>query len=234
MPDNFPFIAGLLASMLHVITGSDHLAAVMPFAVESKRSAWKIGFFWGFGHLAGMLSIGILFMVFEEFIPIEAISNQSEKLVGFVLLFIGFWSFYKIFKKSDSHKHVHIHANESKAIHSHDHLHASNASHEHHHPKPVKQSFGLSFSVGFLHGLAGVAHFILFLPMLGFANPFDGVFYMIGFALGVILAMSGFTFVVGRIAVFSKSEHNEVFFNGIRLTAGLFAIVVGVYWLFLY
>ena len=47
----FPIIAGIIASMLHVISGPDHLAAVMPFAIESKKKAWKIGLFWGFGHI---------------------------------------------------------------------------------------------------------------------------------------------------------------------------------------
>ena len=62
----FPLIAGLMASMLHVITGPDHLAAVTPFVVETKKKAWKIGLFWSFGHLTGMLAIGILFTLFKE------------------------------------------------------------------------------------------------------------------------------------------------------------------------
>ena len=41
MSDSFPFIAALIASILHVITGPDHLAAVIPFAIESSKKAWK-------------------------------------------------------------------------------------------------------------------------------------------------------------------------------------------------
>ena len=41
----FPLFAGIIAAMLHVISGPDHLAAVTPFAIESKRKAWKIGLF---------------------------------------------------------------------------------------------------------------------------------------------------------------------------------------------
>ena len=54
----FPLFAGIIAAMLHVISGPDHLAAVTPFAIESKKKAWKVGLFWGIGHLLGMLSIG--------------------------------------------------------------------------------------------------------------------------------------------------------------------------------
>ena len=56
----FPLFAGIIAAVLHVISGPDHLAAVTPFAVESKKKAWKIGLFWGFGHIGGMLLIGII------------------------------------------------------------------------------------------------------------------------------------------------------------------------------
>ena len=63
----FPFFAGLLASMLHVIMGPDHIAAVIPFAIEAKRKAWKIGLFWGLGHIFGMLLIGLLFLLFKDF-----------------------------------------------------------------------------------------------------------------------------------------------------------------------
>ena len=31
---SFPLIAGLIASILHVITGPDHLAVVTPFAIS--------------------------------------------------------------------------------------------------------------------------------------------------------------------------------------------------------
>jgi len=47
MSSSFLFIAALLAAVLHVITGPDHLAAVIPFAIESKKRAWKVGLFWG-------------------------------------------------------------------------------------------------------------------------------------------------------------------------------------------
>jgi hypothetical protein len=89
----YPLFTGLIASMVHVLSGPDHLAAVTPFAIESKKKAWKVGLFWGFGHFLGMLSIGILFILFKEFIPLEAISEHSEFLVGIVLVALGCWVF---------------------------------------------------------------------------------------------------------------------------------------------
>jgi len=232
MDVTFSLIAGIIASILHVITGPDHLAAVVPFAIESKKKAWKIGLFWGFGHLVGMLFIGILFVVFKELIPIERISEYSEQLVGFVLIGIGVWAFYKIFKKDKNHKHLHVHSENSPIIHSHTHEHSHEKSHHHVHGKTIKQSNYASFSIGFLHGLAGIAHFLLFIPVLSFEEQSDSILYVLGFGLGIVVAMTVFAFVIGKISSFAKNEHNDVFFKGIRLSGGLFAIVIGVYWIF--
>ena len=232
MDITFSLIAGLMASMLHVITGPDHLAAVVPFAIESKKKAWKIGLFWGIGHLVGMLSIGILFMVFKELIPVDSISGYSEQLVGLVLIGIGIWAIYKIFKKDKNHKHLHVHSENSPIIHAHKHEHSHEKSHHHTHDKTIKQSNYASFSIGALHGLAGIAHFLLFLPVLGFDERSDAILYIVGFGLGTLLAMTAFAFVIGKISSFTKDEHNDVFFKGIRLAGGLFAIVIGIYWMF--
>ena len=228
---SFPLIAGIIAAMLHVITGPDHLAAVTPFAIESKKRAWKVGVFWGIGHLFGMGLIGILFLLFEEYLPIEKISNYSEQLVGFVLIFIGLWAFYQIFNKKDSHKHLHVHSNNSPVIHTHPHLHSHKNDHQHTHQNKIKHSYYTSFSVGILHGLAGVAHFILFIPILGFASTIAATQYIIGFAIGTLLAMTVYALVIGKIASLAKKEHNDDFLKGIRLAGGLFAIIIGVYWL---
>lgn len=226
----FPLFAGIIAAMLHVISGPDHLAAVTPFAIESKKKAWKIGLFWGIGHLLGMLSIGVLFLVFKELIPIEKISEQSEKFVGIILIILGLWIFFKIFKEDKKHKHIHVHSQTNPIIHEHPHLHTSEKVHNHKHPN-LKQGFMASLSFGFVHGLAGVAHFLLFLPVIGFKSNIDSVKYIIGFAIGTLLAMIAFAMVVGKVADFSKQDHNENFFKGIRLAGGLFAFIIGIYWL---
>ncbi|WP_299547856.1 sulfite exporter TauE/SafE family protein [Seonamhaeicola sp.] len=231
MTESFPLFAGIIASILHVITGPDHLAAVLPFAVESKRKAWKVGLFWGIGHLAGMILIGVLFVLFKDLIPVDSISAYSEQLVGLVLIGIGVWAIYKIYKKQHQHKHLHVHSEDFPIIHVHEHDHHHNDSHVHSHPKK-KQSWWASFSIGVLHGLAGIAHFLIFLPVLGFESTWDSGSYIVGFGMGTLIAMISFAFVIGKISDYSTNGHNNTFFNGIRLAAGIIAIVVGVYWTF--
>jgi ABC-type nickel/cobalt efflux system permease component RcnA len=232
MDTTFPLTAGLIASILHVIAGPDHLAAVAPFAIESKRKAWKIGLFWGVGHLVGMIAIGLLFATFKELIPVDKISNYSEQLVGFVLMGIGCWALYRIFNKRKHHKHLHVHIENEPVIHSHEHQHDHNSSHHHVHHGKLKQNNFASFSIGILHGLAGISHFLLFLPVLGFETQSDSIAYIIGFGIGILVAMITFAFVIGKVSSIAKNGHSEMFFNGIRMAGGLFAIVIGVYWIF--
>ena len=232
MSFTFPLVAGILASMLHVISGPDHLAAISPLVIETKKKAWKIGLSWGLGHIIGMLLIGVLFLIFKDFIPLEKVSKHSEQLVGVVLIGIGIWTFYGIFKESRIHKHPHIHSEEKPYIHIHKHKHDhSKPTHSHTHTKEINQNVFSSFGIGFLHGLAGIAHFILLLPVLGFESNSEGVQYVIGFGMGTIIAMTMYAIVLNKISSYSKQQHNEMFFKGIRFVGGLFAIVIGFYWL---
>ncbi|MEM8764618.1 MAG: sulfite exporter TauE/SafE family protein [Bacteroidota bacterium] len=231
----FPsFFAGILASVLHVVSGPDHLAAITPLAIETRKKVWRIGLFWGFGHLTGMLVIGLLFLAFQEVIPVELISGYSEQLVGLVLIGVGIWAIFRIFFKGKGHKHPHIHGGEKPYIHVHDHNHEdSTLEHEHNHSKSLQQNSWSSFLIGVLHGLAGIAHFLLLLPVLGFENQVEGMLYIIGFALGTVFAMVIYAFILGRIANGSKKMRSPNTFQGIRIAGGLFAIIVGVYWLYL-
>ena len=170
MLDNFPLFAGLIAATLHVITGPDHLAAVTPIAVDAEAKSWRVGFVWGLGNLMGMLLIGLLFVGFKEQLPIELISAKSELLVGVVLIFLGIFSIYKVLKRR-------------KATLT----------------EGRKQNVISATSIGFLHGLAGVAHFIILLPVLGFETQAESLQYILGFAIGTVGIMTLYTVALGWI-----------------------------------
>ncbi len=218
----------ILASTLHVISGPDHLAAVTPLAISSQRKGWKIGLMWGIGHLLGMLLIGILFLLFKKVIPVDVISAYSEQLVAIVLIVVGLWAFYRIFKEKKKHHHPHMHSDGETHIHTY-----TSSAESHTHKKKIKQNTLSSLGIGFLHGLAGVAHFILLLPVLAFETKLEGIQYIIGFAIGTVLAMTAYALILGNIASYSKKANDPLFFKGIRFAGGLFAVVIGIYWLYL-
>ena len=223
---HIPFITALLASMLHVLSGPDHLAAVTPIAISSDKKPWIIGFLWGFGHVLGMLLIGVLFYFFKDLIPIEKISEYSEQLVALVLIGVGLVSFYRIFKENKKQNYPHFHEKEI-------HIHSHNDQNLHSHTKIVKQNNKSSFGIGFLHGLAGVAHFFLLSPILSFTSKTDSYTYLIGFGLGTIIAMTAYAALIGKISSVSKKTNNNLLTKGIRFSGGLFAFVIGIYWFYL-
>lgn len=196
------FYAGSITSFLHVVSGPDHLAAVTPLSVKNKKRAWQVGLFWGMGHLTGIAIIGGLFLLFKESIPVESISSFSEKLVGWLLIGMGLWGYYRLLGNR-------IHSNSPKK--------AS--------PKHRLSSFG----IGVLHGLAGVSHFILLLPLLSFDHFISGILYLLGFALGTVSAMTLYAYLIGKTSHWAGSHKHWI--NGIRFVAASFAFIIGVYWL---
>ena len=49
----------------------------------------------------------------------------------------------------------------------------------------------------------------------------------------VFLAMTVYTFLLGKLANYSKEQNNKSLFKTIRLSGGILAIGIGIYWLYL-
>lgn len=235
-----PLITGITGAVTHVMTGPDHLAAVTPFTFEKKDKAWKIGFYWGLGHLSGMLLIGMVFYGFKNYFNIDKFSGYSEFSVGFILIGIGLWAIYKSLKKKSEFTGFHIHNSDFPFLHKHK---SGNTNHDHDSQLPnapfnkkpdekLRNAYTL-FSVGTIHGFAGIAHFILFLPVLGFSTNTDMITYISGFAVGTVFAMVSYTFLVSKLPLVLKGTNNESKLKYFRIVSGLLAIIVGFYWIFI-
>ncbi|RLD77207.1 MAG: hypothetical protein DRJ15_13970 [Bacteroidetes bacterium] len=228
-------LSGIVASSLHVITGPDHLAAVTPLAIENKKRSWGIGLFWGLGHIVGMLLIGILFLVFKEYIPVEAISQYSEQIVGLILIGIGIWAIYKVFnKRIPKHKHPHYHNEPEPHVHIHEHPHEHDHTHgpehKHVHKKVIRQNNMAALGVGTIHGFAGVSHLILLIPTLALPSMTDSVLYLTGFAIGTLFAMITYAAIVGYIGQRSAAMKSPKAFQIVRLIGATLAIGIGIFW----
>jgi len=233
-----PFLIGLLASIMHVVSGPDHLAAVTPLAIDNKLKAWIIGLGWGLGHTSGMLLIGVLFIFFKNYIPVEAISSYSELIVGFILIAIGVWALWRIFGINHIHAHEHPHTHHSPTgeviTHIHEHDHPAVNVHDHSHLLPVKQSFISAILIGTLHGLAGVSHLIGMLPTLAFPTVSDSTMYLIGFGIGTIVAMITFSFLLGFVSYKSDDKTKPYLFKSIQIVGASASLIVGIYWISAY
>ncbi len=232
----FPWLMGLTAAIVHVLSGPDHLAAVTPIVFDTEKKHWKIGFFWGTGHVIGMLLIGVLFYWFKEYIPVEKISQFGEQMVGVILIGIGIWSFYRIKHDKKHHVHPHKHHDEtSEYIHIHGHVHEdkehNDSGHTHEHHKTARQNNSMALLVGIIHGFAGISHFLLMLPVLGYESKFESAQYIVGFGIGIITAMVIYTVIIGKLNKMERFSKSKKLLTNLRFYGGLAAVIVGVFWL---
>lgn len=214
-------IAGLFAGSLHVLSGPDHLAAIAPLAVDVRRRAWKIGFRWGIGHATGVLVVGLLSLLLRDLLPLERISSWSERLVGVLLIMIGFWG---IRKALQIHTHEHEHAGEH---HVHLHMHSPKQSHEH---AAAHTHSHTAFGIGTIHGLAGSSHFLGVLPAIAFPNPVDGIIYLIAFGLGTIVAMTLFSSAISAMSG-RLTQRTVIGYRNLMCGCSVATLLVGGYWL---
>lgn len=217
---------GLLAGAAHVFAGPDHLAAVAPIATTQRRQSWLLGLLWGAGHSSGVWLLALMALIFRSALPLETISQWSERLVGVVLILVGLWGVRRLLS-TRVHAHVHQHQDEAEHVHMHVHSEGINSNHPHQH-----QHSHSALGVGMLHGLAGTSHLLGVLPAVAFAKLLESLSYLIGFGLGSMISMTLFTWGMGTLA--SAFEHRGTMIY--RTIAGVgcaAAIMVGINWLWL-
>jgi len=216
-------ITGLIAGVIHVWSGPDHLAAVAPLAVRQRRRGWSAGLRWGIGHSAGVGLVGMLSLWLRDLLPLNLLSTWGERLVGVMLFGIGLWALRKAFK---IHAHEHEH---DGARHLHLHAHPDRVEHEraeaHHHHTHA------AVGIGVLHGVAGSSHFLCVLPSLALPTRAQALAYLAAFALGTIVSMSAFSSVLGFLGARCAAGSTAVYRGLMSLCAAL-AMVAGCFWLF--
>lgn len=216
-------LTGLFMGLLHVISGPDHLAAIFPLAIEKKKSSWVIGLKWGIGHTSGVFIVGLLVMLFREFISIDIVSSFSERIVGIVLIGIGVWGLQKIFRSK-----LHIHSHEHDGMkHLHFHSHEEKVSHED--PKAHFHTH-TALIVGIIHGLAGSSHLLGVLPALALPTKTEAAAYLISFGVGTIVAMVIFSEILGRVA-HRFAEYGQTIYRRLSISFSSIAIAIGLFWI---
>jgi hypothetical protein len=207
-----PILTGFAAGGLHVFSGVDHLAALAPVAVENPDAAAKTGTYWGLGHGIGVVIVGGIGLVLRGFVDIDAWSGWAEFLVGFLLVGIGAWAFYR-----SRTIEIHGHSHEHDAT-AHEHLHAHDPGDTSHHHAAL--------GVGILHGMAGGGHLFGVLPALALPTP-QAVMYLLAYLVASVVSMGAFAFGVGRLA----ERSGTAWIKRLMAASGMVAVAVGVVWI---
>lgn len=165
--------------------------------------------------------VGLLSLWLRDLLPLKDISHWSERLVGVLLIVIGFWG---IRKTMQIHAHEHEHAGER---HAHIHMHSLNHTHEY--AKAHTHSH-TAFGIGTIHGLAGSSHFLGVLPALAFPSTTDGIIYLITFGFGTVAAMSLFSTVISTMAR-QVTQRTVKGYRNLMCCCSVATLLVGGYWL---
>jgi|SRR5882724_10190845 len=215
------FLTGLIAGLIHVLTGPDHLTAIAPLAVRQPKRAWVPGIRWGLGHSAGVIVVGLLSLWLREKLPLDFISSSGDRIVGVVLFGIGLWALRRALKHN---VHAHEHQHDGNAyvhfhIHDHHRKHETAAAHRHTHT---------AFAIGTLHGLAGSSHLLGILPMLALPTKAQAITYLLAFGVGTVFAMAIFSWSMGLLAI--RCSDSVKVYRGLMGTCAVAAMIVGCLW----
>lgn len=229
-------LAGAVGGALHVVSGPDHLAAVMPLSAGSRwRRAAAVGLAWGVGHGLGVVVLVTLGQIARGWVAVDRIGGGAEVAVGLLLVGLGAMTLQRArrlevvvhahphrFVQPHAHPHVHQHAGDDP--HAHVHIadptvgtiaHAASPQHD------TRHHVALAFGV--LHGLGGASHLVGLLPSLAF-GPAAAALYGVGY-LGSAIAMMAGVAAIASVGLGAPGRLRWALFG-----TGTLAVLVGVFW----
>jgi hypothetical protein len=217
---------GLAAGATHVITGVDHLAALLPLSVGRRAGAFALGARWGLGHSAGVVIVAALGVALRERLDLGAAEALGERGVGVMLIAIGLLGLRSALR-IQVHSHGHRHGDSN---HAHLHLHLGLAGGAAAHEPAAHAHRHTAFAAGTLHGVAGTAHILGVLPALALPDATNSLVYLASFAIGTIVTMGGFAALVGFGSA-RAGQRSGAALKGLLYASSLGALLVGIAWL---
>jgi len=141
----------------------DHLVAVTSLVAADRgdpRGAASLGAWWGVGHAATLLALGLPLIAFKSELP-AWVEQGAEKAVGLVILALAARVIFK-WVRGDYRLGAHGHAGPPDDRHDRASRHLRRGAgphHRHRHVRSPRQAAGL----GMLHGLAGTGAVVVLL-----------------------------------------------------------------------
>jgi high-affinity nickel permease len=134
----------------------DHLVAVTSLVTSEDgggtRGAARLGAWWGLGHAATLILLGIPLILLKSELP-SWLEAGAETAVGLVIVFLAariVWKWVRGDYRTGRHEH---------SAESHRHLRHGEGEHSHRAVRGARQAFAL----GTLHGLAGTGAVVVLL-----------------------------------------------------------------------
>ena len=198
----------------------DHLVAVTSLVASDDgdaRRAARLGAWWGLGHGAVLIGLGIPLIAFKSALP-PWLESGAEVAIGAVIVGLALRVIVK-WARGDYRVGRHSHG------HTHSHLREGNRpTHRHDQVRTPRQAFG----IGLLHGLAGTGAVVVLL-LSALPSRLEAALALAVFAPMTIVSMTAFTtafaWVLTRPVV-------EPVYRGVLIPAmGLFGVLFGAWYI---
>jgi ABC-type nickel/cobalt efflux system permease component RcnA len=228
--DGSPLLVALgiaLVLGLRHASDPDHLVAVTSLVAaddRGTRDATRLGAWWGLGHAATLILIGVPLIAFKSELP-GWLESGAEKAVGVVIVVLALRVVWKWLRGDyRAGRHAHSRGAERGVTEPHRHLRSGeSAVHGHVTVRGPRQAF----MIGLLHGLAGTGAVVVLLLA---ALPSQ---LTAGLALGVFAPMSivsmaacttAFAYILTRPAI-------EPLYRSVLIPVfGLFGVMFGLWY----
>jgi len=199
----------------------DHLVAVTSLVASEQgdtRSAARLGAWWGLGHAATLLLIGLPLIFFKSELP-GWLESGAEKAVGVVILVLAARVLAK-WVRGDYRASRHEHSDVAR---EHRHLHHEEQAHRHEAARTPRQAF----AIGLLHGLAGTGAVVLLL-LAALPSQLEAAAALAVFAPMSVVSMaactSAFAWVLTRRPI-------DPIYRGVLIPLlGLFGLTFGLWY----
>jgi high-affinity nickel permease len=198
-PFVFVLVIALLLGLRHA-SDPDHLVAVTSLVAVDQgdvRGAARLGAWWGMGHAAALVGIGVPLILFKSELP-AWLERGAETAVGVVILLLALRIVIK-WMRGDFRVGRHEHFRRAAAGHRHV-RHGTAGGHPHRHVRTRRQALG----IGLLHGLAGTGAVVLLL-IAALPTELEAAAALALFApmsmISMALCTTGFAWLLTRPAV---------------------------------
>lgn len=206
----------------------DHLVAVTSLVAADDggtRSATRLGAWWGMGHAAILVALGVPLIAFKSALP-TWLESGAEKAVGVVIILLALrvtWKWARGHYRAGRHAHPAGHDLPGGGAHRHLRRAEVETAHRHHAVRTPRQAFG----IGLLHGLAGTGAVVVLL-LAALPTRLEAALSLAAFAPMSVLSMAActtaFAWVLTRPLV-------EPVYRGVLIPAlGLFGLVFGLWY----
>jgi ABC-type nickel/cobalt efflux system permease component RcnA len=220
-----PFLVAMVIALalgLRHASDPDHLVAVSSLVAADggqTRAAARLGGWWGAGHAAVLIAIGLPLIFLKSELPVW-LEQGAERAVGVIILLLALRVVIKWIRgdfRAGSHRHATPHD------HAHRHLHHGTQPDHPHRVRTPQQAAG----IGLLHGLAGTGAVVLLL-IAALPTQLEAAAALLVFApmtaVSMTLCTTAFAWVLTRRLV-------APFYRTVLIPAfGLFGLMFGLWY----